>query len=253
MKHLFRKGIVCLLLAALALSSFASPAMAAITNAKYQGDGSVLVEWESNDAFIFMVPNMTGNIVNDLQTYGFSNDSLDSKQKAVLYFMAPGQSYWIFTCDKDENYSDPYAYNAPSPDNFDEFKQQPKFENITLKQTGMDGKTTNVNFFSGRDIESDLEYTTYSAQIKFTWIFQKETHSYIGQTVIVTPDKERIVQDAYQMDIPKNTAGGVKTTVSLQKVFKDLYQRRGSIPVGTYIFSIYWDGKLVCSTTFNVR
>jgi hypothetical protein len=248
------KRTVCLLAAALLLFLFAFPAMADVTAARSLGDGSVDVQWDSqDDAFIYMVPKMSDDFDADLKTYGYVSGELDAKRRrATMYFMAPGQSYWLYTGNQAGELSRPYAYNAPAAATFNEFKNQPKFESIILRQTDMSGKIKGVKFFSAYDIEDDLLYTTYSARIKFTWVWQKEKHSYIGQTVILTPDGEYIVQDAYQQDIPIGNAY-VQANISLQDFFSTLLKRRGTIPVGKYIISIYWDGKLACSNMFYVR
>ena len=255
--NMVRKMTVCLLLAALLASLFALPAMADITSARNLGDGSVEIQWDNmDDRWIYMVPKMSDDFEADLKTYGAQSGDLDTnKRKAVSYWMAPGQSYWLYTRRTDGTYTQPYAYLASRTQNFDEFRTPPRITDWNLLKKSMEGKTSNINFFPALDMEQDLEYTGYGIRFGYTVNKPSKAYSFLCHIVIVTPDGERIVRDALQQPLPQ---GGTATTLSnrylsMENVFSGLLERRGEIPVGTYIFSIYWDGQLVCSTSFYVR
>lgn len=253
--NMVRKMTVCLLLAALLASLFALPAMADITSARNLGDGSVEIKWDNmDDMEIYMVSKMSDNFEADLKTYGYTKATLDtSKRKSVSYWMAPGQSYWLYTRRTDGTYTKAYAYETTRPKNFEDFRSPPRFTEWQLKKRSMEGKTSNIGYLPAIDMEQDLQYTGYGAQLKYTWVRQNKAHSYLCHVVIVMPDEERVVKDVFQQDLPVGMAYAYNKYLPLENFFSDVLARRGEIPVGNYIFSIYWDCQLVCSTSFYVR
>lgn len=253
--HMLRKLSACLLAAALLVSLFALPAVADVSSARNLGDGSIEIQWDNmDDMEIYMVSKMSDDFDADLKTYGFIKGELDtSRRKFVNYWMAPGQSYWLYTRRTDGTYTTPLKYEAARTKNFEDFRSPPRFTEWQLMKRDMQGKTKKIGYLEALEMEQDLEYTGYGAQLKYTWVRQTKELSYLCHVVIVTPDGERIVKDVFQQDLPKGLAYAYNKYLALENFFSGLLERRGEIPVGQYIFSIYWDNQLVCSTPFNVR
>ena len=231
-------------------------ALADVVGVTSNGDGTVDIEWDNqDDGWLLWTVKMSESYEDDLKTYGFRRFTADTKRmKSMTYYMAPGQSYWVFTQRTDGTYTQPYSFDAPGAKKFTAFKKQPHFTEWKLAQKDINGKQSKVNYFDHRNIEEKLEMMSFGLVFRYAWPDLRKQRSYLGQAVITSPDGDKYVNDSFDQTLPVGRAYAYNNYYSLDKYFESmLAMRDGTIPIGTYYYSLYWDGKLVCSETFRVR
>lgn len=232
----------------------ASSALADVTRVRNIGDNSVEVRWDDNDATALIFVWKTGDDYEaDFQDYGYvSWDTEDGKNKMTLYRVAPGQSYWVQTMNSGTGFTKPYPYDAPKAQNFTEWQHPPKLAACEIRERHMDGSVTKPEYFMTRDLEDSDNLSTYIVRARVTWPTLKNPRTYLWQIVVTAPDGYKYVIDADVMTMPK---GGYyfEYEFQLNDYFETLINQRGEVPVGSYTFSVYWDGKHACSANFSVR
>ena len=239
-----------LLLFALAVSASAD-----ITSVRNLGNGSVEVQWDNmDDMYLCMTVKMSNDYNADSSAYGYRYFDTEGKRRAVLYWFAPGQSYWVFTRRTDGTFTRAYAYDVREAAKFDDFKTQPHFTVWQLVRKDANGSQKTVNYFDINEVENNLNMISVGMQFRYTWPQLKNERSYLGQGVITSPEGDRYVKDTFDQTLPAGRGYYAYNNYdSLDEYFQNMKAMRGYVPVGTYYFSIYWDGRLVCSETFRVR
>lgn len=247
----FTKMLSFLLAAVICLGAFAMPALADVTAVRDLGDGSVEVRWDDADAYeLRYVPKTGDDYQADLDTYGYLYEDIDGKSKVVMYHFAPGQSYWVTT----NSSSTPYAYKAARAGNFTEWRTAPKVTSFVLREKSMEGKFQAVDYFYSNDIEKSGNMTSYGIKWQMTYPQLKNPRSFLWQIVITTPDDIRYVYIADGgLTLPAGRSWIEDDYREMDTFFNAMLDTRGEIPIGTYTFSIYWDGLHACSATFKVR
>lgn len=252
--HAYGRRLVFVLAAALILTMLTGTALADVTKVKPLGDGSVEVRWSDNDAEeLILVPKMSEDYEADLAEYGRIVVDTEGKSKMVLYGMAPGQSYWLLTLSSGTGYTTPYPYKASKPSNFNEWKTTPKISRFDLREKSMEGRYTTVDYFQADSLEDMNNFTICGLQWQLDYPMLKNARSFLWQEVITDPDGFRTVVVAGVLELPMGMAYVYNDFMALDEYFSAIMDMRNEVPVGTYTFSIYWDGVHVCSTTFKVR
>ena len=251
----FSRLFVILMVAVLMAGMFALPASAKVTNVKNQRDGSVRIEWDSNDdTSILITAKMSDSFDSDQDTYGSRRFSIDDdKLFSVMYWMAPGQSYWVYTYNTGSGYTKPYSYEPGKAARFSEFKKQPSFNEFVLMSQDMNGKTSKNSYFSTGTLENRLDEISVGVRLKYSWPQLRKVRTYFAQAVITSPDGDKYVFSAFNQRLPASRAYAYNNYLALDDYFISYKKMRGYIPPGKYIFTIFWDGKQVCSETIIVR
>lgn len=248
------RWIAFLLTAALCAGMMLSAASADVTQVKYLGDGSVEVRWDDGDASdLVFVPKMSGNYDTDLANYGKILVDTEGKTKMVLYGIAPGQSFWVQTNHPGSGYTAAYAYDAPRVANFTEWRTPPRISVFIMRERSMEGKLEDVDYFLSSDLEDGSNYAGHGVKWQLDYPTLKKARTYLWQYVITDPDDFKHVVAAGVLELPAGVSWVYDDFRELDTYFQTLMDMRGEVPVGTYTFSIYWDGIHVCSTTFKVR
>ena len=246
-----------LLLAAVLFTGILSvPAMAAVTSVKSTGDGAVEIKWDDADAYeLVLVPKMSDDFDADLAAYGVIVGETEGRTKVVIYMIAPGQSYWVYTRKANGDATAPYAYKAAKAPDFTDFKNPVHFTKWVLLEKTMQGKYNTLDYYPSWDMETALQEGTssYGVRLQYEWPKLKNARSYLCQVVIMSPDGDKYGFNAFQQELPAGYAAAYNDYLPLDDYFEYLLEQRGSIPVGTYRFTLYWDGQNVCSETFKVR
>ena len=252
--HTFTKKIAFLLAAALLLALLSGPALADVTKVKSLGDGSMEVRWDDTDAEeLILVPDMGGTYESDKENFGTIPVDVEGKSKIVLYGMAPGQSYWLLTEDSSGNLSTPYHYKASKAPNFSEWKTTPSLSTFYLRQKDMNGKYSDVDYFLSEELEDANNYDSHGIRWRMDYPQLKKARSFLWQEVITDPDGFKAVVISGELELPAGRAYVYNDFMDIDEYLQTILEMRGEIPVGTYTFSVYWDGQHVCSATFRVR
>ena len=248
------KIFVLLLTAVLTLSSFTVPALADVTRVRDTGDGSVEVRWDDNnpDALV-LVPKVSNSFDKDLETYGSISFNPTSYGSMTLYYMAPGQSYWVAMRDSKGNLTNAYAYNPGRAAKFSEFRTQPSISNWQLKEKRGSGKPTNLASLLAKELEKPSDNVSFGVGFQYHYPQLAKERRYFGQIVITDPDDIKYVDYAFEEVLPAGRTYAYVDFYTLDEYFDHLTNSRGYVPVGEYTFALYWDGMLVCSVTFRVR
>ena len=252
----FSKSLAFLLAIVLLTAAFSVPALADVTSVRNTGDGALQLKWDDADANkIALVPKMSENFDSDVKDYGVISDYTDGKIQATIYMVAPGQSYWVFTIKSNGDYTKPFAYNASKAPDFTDFKNPVHFSKWKLKEKTMSGRYNNLDYFPSWDMETALkeETSSYGLELQYEWPKLKNERRYLCQVVIMSPDGDKYGFAAFEQVLPAGYAAAYNDYLALDDYFNYLLEWRGAIPVGTYRFTLYWDGQNVCSETFKVR
>ena len=248
--------LLVIMLAALLCLALAAPALADVTAVKPLGDGAVEVRWDdSGDIdYLVFVPKMSNSFDDDVAAYGrlLTDDGISGKNKMVQYSMAPGQSYWIQT-QVGSSYTKPFAYKAARAESFSEWKTPPKITSFVLKIKDMEGRYDTADYLPANEMETGSSMSSYGAYWRIDYPQLKKARSFLWQVVITTPDGVRYVLYPGTLELPRGRAYVHNDFMDMTPFFNALMDTREEIPVGTYTFSIFWDGQHACSTTFKVR
>lgn len=251
----FTKKTAFLLAAVLMLTLLTGTALADVTKVKALGDGSMEVRWDDTDAEeLILVPDMGGGYEADKETFGTIPVDVEGKSKIVLYGMAPGQSYWLLTEDSSGNQTKPYHHVASKALNFSEWKTTPSISTFDLRQKDMSGKFSDVDYFLSDELEDLNNYDSHGIRWRMDYPQLKKARTFLWQEVITDPDGFKTVVISGELELPAGWGYYIYNDfMDINEYFQTLLEMRGEIPVGTYTFSVFWDGQHVCSSTFRVR
>ena len=162
--------------------------------------------------------------------------------------LSPNDNYWIYICAGDEiiDYCSYIAKEAPIFKTFN--------LNFTITPSFIDDyKITLLEKYVAKDIEANIATTKYGAYIDFDYPRLKKTRYYLMHTVITLPDGSTYTE----VDPDFFLHVGMTTTYynfyDFSKLFKLALTQYGKIPVGTYVMSVYFDGKYVAQNEFSLH
>lgn len=82
----------------------------------------------------------------------------------------------------------------------------------------------------------------------------KKSRTFLWQEVITDPDGFKTVVISGELELPAGWGYCIYNDfMDINEYFQTILEMRGEIPVGTYTFSVFWDGQHACSSTFRVR
>ena len=229
-------------------------AVADVTGAAPAGKGQVVVIRDNDGArYWVFLPRMSGDWSADMESYPFFTLSATEQKTILVSHMAPGQDYWICTVDSAYRMDTPYAYDAPETVSFQEFKNRPQITDFQLKRNNADGSTDKLRSISSAAIGEAVPGVEFGVAFSYTYPKLKNPRSYFSQIVITSPEGEKIVDYAYQDELPAGETNGHTKFYSLSHYFARILHFRDQVTPGTYIFALYWDGELVDSEPFTIR
>ncbi len=240
---------------AFCLAFAVSSAMADVSSVTGLGDGTVEVRWNSNDDTQVLLVRKTGDdFDSDFSTYGYRWLPLEGNGRMTVYYMAPGQSYWVLTMNSGTGYTGAWPYDVSRAPNFNEFSHPPKFSVFELRMRDSSGKVSKVDYFLASELEDMNNYNSYGVRFQVTWPDLRNSRTYFWQFVLELPDGERLVQYQEIVNMPKGGGYFWKSDYTpLEDMFHMVYDMRTEIPIGQYKYSLYWSGQHVASCDFWVR
>lgn len=244
-----------LLILILCAGTVFSSALADVTSATSNGDGTVTVTFSSNDDNKLLFVYKTGDDFDaDFTRYSYFWISTNGKSGMTVYDMAPGQDYWLLTENAGSGFTAPYAYTASRVTNFNEWNTPPKFAIFELKKRDSSGKITDPVNFVASELEDKNNYDSYGFRYYITWPHLRQAREVIWQLALELPDGYKYVVYGDIVTLPQ---GGDKVWggeyVAMEDYFHLIQEMRGEVPVGPYKFSLYWNGQHVSTQTFSMR
>lgn len=248
------KCFTMLLAAVLVLCSFSASALADVTRVRDTGDGSIEVRWNDQDPlWLILTPKVTDSFEADRERYGFINIDPTTYGSMTIYYMAPGQDYWVAMVDSESYFTDAYAYTPGRVSKFSEFRTQPSISDWQLKERDGNNKPDYLASLNAKELENRPDNISYGVEFQYHYPQLKTERHYFGQIVITDPEELKYVDYAYEEVLPAGRTYAKVDFYTLDEYFDYLTETRGYVPVGVYTFAMYWDGLLVCSVTFRVR
>ena len=224
-----------------------------ITKITNNGDGTVTVRWSDSASDgpynVHKLQKFTDDFDDDLDaavgSFICAEDS--SSKMAVIDTLMPGVDYWIIVEDADGDYV--YEeYDAGSLPRFYEFNTD---ISIQLKYR-RNNAYEEVTSFSASDFNRNRSNTTYGAYIRLDYPQLARARQYRYLVSITDPSGEVIVDALGDMELSRGRSYTYWTYYSLDWYLSILADEHGSLPVGTYTWSLYYDGMFVSSQTFRV-
>ena len=252
--RIYSKAGVLLLTAALVLMLLTGTALADVIRVKPVGDGSVEVRWSDNDAEkLILVPKTGEDYQADLAEYGSILIDTEGKNRIELNDMAPGQSYWVLTLNSGTGSSTPYPYKASSPADFSEWKTPPRVSGFSLREKNRVGIYATVDSFQAAALEDTENDSSHGLKWQLEYPMLRKPRSFLWQGVVTDPTGIGTVVMAGKRELSTDVDYVSNDFMPLDAYFSWLLEQRGTVPAGTYTFSIYWDGQRVLSAAFDVR
>lgn len=224
-----------------------------ITRITDNGDGTVTVRWTDSAADgpynVHKLQKFTDDFDDDLDSAigSFICAEDTSAKMAVIDTLVPGVDYWIIVEDADGDYV--YEeYDAGSLPRFYEFNTD---ISIQLKYR-RNNAYEEVTSFSASDFNRNRSNTTYGAYIRLDYPQLARARQYRYLVSITDPSGEVIVDALGDMELSRGRSYTYWTYYSLDWYLSLLADEHGSLPVGTYTWSLYYDGMFVSSQTFRV-
>ena len=248
------RSLAVILFSVLFLSLAVAPALAQVDSVKSNGDGSFTISCSgSNIIYLLVAPKQSDSFRDDYSTYYFTTYNYDGEKPFTMYYMAPGQSYWLATVDSSYKLSSGYLYEAPPVQDFSEFRQHPNLSDWQLKKTNASGSRISVNSFSLQEITSSLDTMDFGVAYHINYPQLKNPRHYIEQIVFTAPSGLKCVENAFEQELPAGQTYAYCTFYPFDDYFQYLLNRQGSIEPGVYRMTLFWNGQEVDSHTFQIQ
>lgn len=221
-----------------------------ITN---NGDGTVTVRWTDSAAKgpynVHKLQKFSNNFDADLDAAigSFICAEDTPSRTAVIDTLVPGVDYWIIV----ENANGDYVYEAYDAGSMPRFYEFNTDVSIQLKYR-RNNAYEEVNSFSASDFNRNRSNTTYGAYIRLDYPQLARARQYRYMVSITDPSGEVIVDALGDMELSRGRSYTYWTYYSLDWYLGLLADQHGSLPVGTYTWTLYYDGMFVSSQTFRV-
>ena len=259
-----KRGIrICVLLAAVALLGclLAGAAMAdgvTLADSLYYEAGWTTITWSgsSGTCRVYQETINNGEVEQDLWNLGTSsNGTIQSK------LCVPGKAYRISVCDENDNILAEKDYWLPQAPTFQDGKLKNTSVKITTEMRSYQNANIQnhkkVNRLSARDIIAGEEASTYYYGMKYQMRMPTlaKPRTFFVTLVYEAPNGFVYVDKAQDITFDK-VNGGYQTIwwdIAGVNFFDSLYHTTGTVPVGTYQATLYWDGMWVNTLEFQVR
>lgn len=224
-----------------------------ITKITENGDGSLSVRWTDTDGNapydVYYVQLRSDDFDADVEVgtgYWTCAEDLTTRS-ATISNAVPGQDYWIVVANKNGDYVY-QAFYAGTVSRFYEFNTD---ISIILKYR-RNGAYTEVGSFSASDIARNKGNTTYGAYIRLDYPRLARARNYAYMVAITAPNGEVVLDGYGTMELSAGRSYTYWNDYSLDWYFDILTQYYGTVPTGTYTWSLYYDGLFVSSQNFRI-
>lgn len=224
-----------------------------ITGITNNGDGTVTIRWNDSAAdspyTVYSLQKFTNNFDSDLNAdvgVFICTENVTSRM-TVLDSLVPGQDYWLIVEDSDGDYV--YKdYDGGSLPRFYEFNTD---ISIQLKYR-RNNAYEEVTSFSASDFNRNRANTTYGAYIRLDYPQLARARQYRYMVSITNPAGDVVTDSLGDMDLSRGRSYTYWTYYSLDWYLGLMADNYGTLPLGTYTWSLYYDGLFVGSQTFRV-
>jgi len=224
-----------------------------ITKITDNGDGTVSMRWNdsgSNSPYcVYSLQKFSDDFEADLDaalgTFTCAEDLYS--RTVVLDTLVPGVDYWLIVEDCNEDYTWE-EYEASTLPRFYEFNTD---ISIQLKYR-RNNAYEEVTSFSASDFNRNRSNTTYGAYIRLDYPQLARARQYRYMVAISDPTGEVVVDALGDMELDRGRSYTYWTYYSFDWYLSLLADEHGSLPVGTYTWSLYYDGMFVSSQTFRI-
>ena len=221
-----------------------------IDKVKLENDGSVSVAWSGGSApyNIYYQYYVNGNQnagVEDAILWTAESGNYSNSAKYDSDFV-PGEHYWVIVEDANQNYAW-YDFN----DYAGAFSRTSCPYYFTLR-THRNNRSAMVKFFSAKDIENEFAYNLFGANIKVTPKLQQDT-SFDFRMGIILPSGEPILIHLERGTMGRTRGYYIWENYDLKYLWNTLMRTKGSIPVGTYTFKLFFDNEYVFAQEFPIE
>ncbi|MBQ2953679.1 MAG: zinc ribbon domain-containing protein [Clostridia bacterium] len=166
---------------------------------------------------------------------------------AVADMVVPGSDYWIIVEDKNGN-TTYKAYDGGTTPRFNEFSVK---ANIELKYC-RDNAYEEVYAFSASDIRRYQNSTSYGAYIQLDYPQLARERQYTMLIAITSPNGDVVVDAVGEDILYRGNYNYYWNFYTFDEYFSIMIDAYGTMPTGTYTWSLYYDGLFVTSDTFRI-
>lgn len=166
---------------------------------------------------------------------------------AVANLVVPGNDYWIIVEDKNGN-TTYKAYDGGTMPRFNEFDVE---ADINLKYR-RDNAYEEVYAFSASDIARYQNSTSYGARIDLDYPQLARERQYTMLIAITNPNGDVIVDQCSEDILYRGNYNYYWNFYTFDEYFAIMVDAYGTMPTGTYTWSLYYDGLYVTSDSFRI-
>jgi len=220
-----------------------------INSVKLQNDGSVSVAWSGGTApynvyYQYYVNSNYNAGVNDVILWTAESGTYGNQSKYEGDFV-PGEHYWVIVEDANQHEAW-YDFN----DYAGAFSRAncPYFFSL---RTHRNNRSAMVKFFSAKEIENEFAYNLFGANIKVTPKLTQDT-SFVFRMGIILPSGEPILIHLESGTMGRTRGYYIWQEYDFKYLWNTLMRTKGSIPVGTYTFKLFFDNEYVFAQDFQV-
>lgn len=217
------------------------------------GDGTVSVRWndpENNGPYqVCLRQRFSHDYHADRNMgmhYWLAADNVSSSM-AVIDTMVPGVDYWIVV----ENENNDYVYEEYEAGSLPRFYEFGTDISIELKRR-RNNANENLVTFSASDFNKNRSSASFGAYIRLDYPRLAKARQYRYMVSITDPTGEVIVVDRGDMELSRGLTYTYWNFYSFDWYLDKLAEHHGSLPVGKYVWSLYYDGKFVNSQEFRI-
>ena len=212
-----------------------------------KSDGSVTVSWSGGKAPYTVCyqhfANNNHNAGSDMILFPVSSGLSSNQLNSELFI--PGDHCWVIVIDADNNQAW-YDYNEYAS----AFSRANCSYHFSLR-THRNNRSSMVDYFSSRNIESEFSYNLYGADIKINPKISQDLTMMIRMAITI-PSGEPVLMHVERATIVPRAAYYIWKEFDFKYLWNTLMREKGTIPSGTYTFRLFCDNEYLFSQDFVV-
>ena len=220
-----------------------------VDSVKLQNDGSVSVAWSGGTApynvyYQYYINGDYNTGVNDVILWTAESGIYGNQSKYEGDFV-PGEHYWVIVEDANQNEAW-YDFNEYAS----AFSRANCPYYFSLR-THRNNRSSMVKFFSAKEIENEFAYNLFGANIKVTPKLTQDT-TFVFRMAIILPSGEPLLIHLERGSMGRIRGYYIWQEYDFKYLWNTLMRTKGSIPVGTYTFKLFFDNEYVFAQDFLV-
>jgi len=221
-----------------------------IDNVKLETDGSVSIAWSGGTApynvyYQYFVNANKNAGVDNVILWTAENDTYNTKGRYESDFV-PGEHYWVIVQDANKNEAW-YDYNE-----YVGAFSRAKCPYFFSLRTHRNNRSAMVKFFSAKEVEKEFSYNMFGANIKVTPKL-KQDMTIVFRMGIILPSGEPILIHLETGTMGRTWGYYLWEEYDFKYLWNTLMRTKGTIPVGTYTFKLFFDNEYVFAQDFQVE